>query len=226
MMEIELDKDLEVIDLGAAWTLYAASLVNAAISLNRGAHPSQDEVTKYASRLRDQLSRCRVTLRVPTSFGSGGEVLRLLGDSGLVSQIGSLLAGVSSRRSELLFLLTCSLGAAMSAQGLQEPRESLNASIERLGSELRLPRRFRRRLIANPDLGVSELRAHVRSSARRHPRWEIIIRTIEGGLLAATFVFAVMWWRTQDPSWEPPVTATGGVATLLTHLFGRRLTTA
>jgi predicted nucleotide-binding protein len=130
--------DLEVIDAGVAHALYAASLVNLAISFNRG-EPTQttaNAVTEYACRLAEALVRCGVNRDIPTIFQDAKGIIQLLSSSKLMTDIGNSLVQIHGTRQEKLWMITCLLGGAFS--GGNDTREQLRPHVMALAQGLPL----------------------------------------------------------------------------------------
>lgn len=137
-MTSESELDLEVVDAGVAHALYAAALVNLAISLNRGetGDSAREGVSKYAGRLSSALVRCGIDREIPADFQDAAAIMRLLTVDDLMTDIGNHLVRVHSRRQEELWLITCLLGGAFT--GGEDASARLRPHLKALGQRLQL----------------------------------------------------------------------------------------
>jgi predicted nucleotide-binding protein len=138
-MMLSTELDIEILDAGVAHALYAASLVNLAISLNRGQadDKGREAVSKYATRLSSALTRCGVDREIPVEFKDAESIMHLLTDGNLMTDIGNLLVRVHGQRQEKLWLVTCLLGGAFT--GGEEASDQLRPHLAALGQSLQLP---------------------------------------------------------------------------------------
>ena len=93
-MANNIDLDLEIIEVGTSYTLYACSLTNLAISLNEGndTKTACQDVSSYAKQLRDVLFRCGIDKDIKENFGNSDEIIRLIDGKELANEICNLLA--------------------------------------------------------------------------------------------------------------------------------------
>ena len=117
-----LDVDLEVIDAGAAYTLYTSALVNLAIGLNEALELTSllEVVSKYGRQLKDALLRCGVSKDIPIEIAQTGDILQFLQSGQLMLEISNLLVSQHARRQEMLFMLTCLIGGVFSGASLAD----------------------------------------------------------------------------------------------------------
>ena len=141
----ETEIDLEIVDAGTTYTLYAAALVNLAIKMNKKEDPikSQEQIVKYANQLEGALIRCRIDKRIPITFKNSGEVVELLQTQKLINEITNLLVKEYSRRQENIFLFTVLLGGILTGElvGADGATSAARTIIHPIARNLDLPDR-------------------------------------------------------------------------------------
>jgi hypothetical protein len=137
------DLDLEVLEAGVAYTLYAATLVNLAITFNKrdDAELAKQDVAKHAKVLNESLARCGVDKSIPVDVGDANKILRFLQGGELIQEISNLLVRYHSRRQELIFLLTSVMGGVLTGSigGVTAATKPAQTQAMVIGSELHVP---------------------------------------------------------------------------------------
>jgi hypothetical protein len=143
-MAKDRELDLEVLEAGVAYTLYAAALVALAIALNNRNDPNspRQDVSRHAKGLKDSLARCGVDKSIPVDVGNANDILQFLRRGEFVVEISDLLVRHHSRRQELIFLLTSVVGGVLtgSTGGVSEATRPAQAQAIRIGGELLVPK--------------------------------------------------------------------------------------
>lgn len=164
-MANNVDLDLEIIETGASYTLYMNSLVQVAITLNKHIDPTTElqMVSKYAKQVKDSLFRCKIDKDIRENICNSDEIMRLFGNQELMFEISNLLARHHERRQELIFLLTCGLGGAISGAIGGVSNSTLPAQNQALliGRELNVPESVINQCFTTQTL--TPLRQHLRS---------------------------------------------------------------
>ena len=137
------DIDIEVLQAGVAYTLYASALVNLAITINRGDNVTseQEAVSKYGERLRNALIRCNVDHDIPVDMDDVNDILQILQSGKLMSSISNHLIRNNSRRQELIFILTCLIGGVISGStsGVTQASRPAKSEAKRVALKLGVP---------------------------------------------------------------------------------------
>lgn len=115
VMPRNIELDLEVLDAGVNYTLYASALVALAQALNRGidTNPPQQAVDRYAQRLNGALVRCGIDITIPRELRGADDILRFFQSNRLMLDISNLLVRQHSHRQELIFILSCVVGGVI-----------------------------------------------------------------------------------------------------------------
>lgn len=165
-MAKERDLDLEVVEAGVAYTLYSVALVDIAIVLNKGLDPNPQRraISKHAKELKDTLVRCGVDKDIRVDVGGANDILKFLQDGELIHEISNLLVRHHSRRQELIFLLTCAVGAVISGStsGISKATKPARSQAIVIGGELGVPESVIDQCIKKDT--ITPLRHHFRSS--------------------------------------------------------------
>jgi len=144
-MARETELNEEVLDAGVAYTLYAASLVNLAISLNKTGDRREERraVSTYASRLHGALIRCDIQKDIPSDLGTTDEICDLLHTGSLMIEIANEFAGRHSCRQEQVFILACLLGGVFSGSvaGVANATRPARTQALSVANLLQVPRR-------------------------------------------------------------------------------------
>lgn len=173
-----LDLDLEIVDAGVAYNLYALALVSVAVALNKKVEPTveREAVSKYAKRLKDALSRCGVDQEISVNVGGADDILRFLQEEELLHQISNRLVRQYARRQELIFILTCVVSAVIAgaAGGVsQATEESAKFQAIAVGRQVGVPESITEECIRTQTL--TPLREHLRNA-----NWSEIIEAKPG----------------------------------------------
>lgn len=168
-MTTETEIDLEIVDAGTAYTLYAAALVNLAIQMNKkeNSKESQEQIIKYANQLEGALVRCRIDKRIPITFKNSGEIVELLQTQNLINEITNLLVKEYSRRQESIFLFTVLLGGIFTGElvGVDEATSAARAIINPIARNLDLPDRVLQQCLEKKNF--QPFRSFLQQAAKR-----------------------------------------------------------
>jgi len=171
-MAKDTELDLEAVNAGVAYTLYATALVGlaTAIKKQRDQHSPRQGVVKYAQQLHGALVRCGINTNIPTEVGGADDILRILQSSEIMLQISNLFVQQHSRRQELIFILTCVVGGvfAGSVGGASSAAEAAKPQAIAVGSQLGVPES----VIAEcfKAQALTPLRAYLQT-----PRWSEVV---------------------------------------------------
>ena len=170
-MAKDLDLDLEVLEVGSAYTMYAAALVNLAIDKKQGSDATStlQTVSKYAERLKEALVRCRVDVEIPVNVGGPEDILRFLQNGDLMHKISNQLVREHSARQEGIFLLTSLIGGALTASTGGVPKTAGPARSEAIvvGRKVGIPDSVIERCLKKETL--TPLRDFLRKREARSP---------------------------------------------------------
>lgn len=194
--------DLEVVDVGVAYSLYMGTLVNLVIAFDQ-----QDDLMAFgeeasvsAKRLESALLRCGVAKNIPAEFSGRDGAFALLEGQELQTEIADLLVKQHSRRQELIFIVASTLGGAIGAAataGSPTARPLVQAALA-AGRELGVSEKLVKECFSSQTL--SPFRAFVSSEP-----WSPVVKA-ELGLWGFTIDIGKLvrrvnqWWRRRRAS--------------------------
>lgn len=175
--------ELEIVDLGVAYTLYAAALTNLAISYNRkqGISEANQAVHKHQRRLKETLFRFKFDIVIPKNYSSSEEIMDILVSSTIVNNISNHLAREYSSREENIFLFSVIAGGIMTGEvgGVSTETDAAKVQLERIGKSLELPPRIVRMCCKNPERCFEEFKKYLRTLRFR----DELAEAVENGII-------------------------------------------
>ena len=154
--------DIEVFDLGSAYSLYATQLSLLANFMTRGRDLADREkgLKKEADRLRDSIKRCRLEVEIKDHFVSVEEIKELISTYRVQRDIANEIVTKHSRKQELLFKLALTIRLIFVAQTTGMDTEKLCTDVHDLGGQLKIPEKLIKTACSKPKEGYSVVREH------------------------------------------------------------------
>lgn len=164
-MSRDKELDPEILELGVKYSLYAASLVNLAIALQRGESPNEPmkSVEKSATILDNSLARCGIEISVMRGFESSDEILAFLEEQPLAYSIQNQLFRLYSRRQESIFAFSFTLCGIITGRqgGMENTLDPAIRLLGSIGSALDLPQELVQKCADDPTDGLNAMRNYL-----------------------------------------------------------------